>query len=465
MTAFSDLPKKLFIRLGAVLVLAFGASACSSVPDWVDPTTWIGGDNSQASAPPPAQTADNGNGQASTDNGNGQTPDLSTIPEKPEAPSNADEQKAVSDSLAADRSQAQYSADALKGGTEPSAAPPPAAGPTDQSEEVAAGESGSSDENTGDESQTANAPSKPAPITSAPGTLPADNSPAPQEAQTAPPAESAAPAPAPAASNAPPAPNTQIASAETAAPAATTSAEAAVPAVAQTGPQITTSDATLGFHPSSAPPLDPSVAQFVPAPILARYSQTAAIAPPAAVPTASVLAATSGTGESDQTTTHHRHAHGAAMGIGGPEAMSGAVVANFDALQGGASAATIQGAGQAGPAAVVFFSNDTTVLGADAKAQVRAAAQAYLARGSQGYIRVVGHSSSKATSMSASRQVVWNFERSQARANAVARELIRQGVPADKVLVVGAGDSQPVYFESTPPGQDSNRSAEIFFQG
>ena len=49
------------------------------------------------------------------------------------------------------------------------------------------------------------------------------------------------------------------------------------------------------------------------------------------------------------------------------------------------------------------------------------------------------------------------FDKSQARANAVAQELIREGVPAAKVLVDAVGDSQPVYYESMPQGEDGNR--------
>ena len=63
---------KYVARASVVLVVAMGASACSSVPDWVDPTTWVGGsdsDTGQAGMPPDQgqQTAD----------ANMQTPDLS----------------------------------------------------------------------------------------------------------------------------------------------------------------------------------------------------------------------------------------------------------------------------------------------------------------------------------------------------------------------------------------------------
>jgi len=411
---------KYIVRAGAVLVLAMGASACSSVPDWVDPTTWVGSDSDQAPAdqglPSDQQTADNTT----------QTPDLSTIPDKPTAPSTADEQKQVADALKADRSKAQYSADALRGGTEPAAAPPPAEAPP-ASEDLAA-----NDNSTAQPAAPAAPPGPPPPPAAGPGTLPADNT---ATAQVASP-PSAAPAPAVASASMPP-------------PAS--SGMPAVPAVPAAMPQqqVASSDAALGFRPSSAPPLDASVAQFVPPSIMARYQQTAAISGGMpAVPATGTAYASNG-----------KRSH---MGVGGPEHMSGAVVANFDALQGGAVApgAYIPG----GTAAVVFFVHDTTILDSEAKAQVREAAKAFLARGGQGYVRVVGHSASAGGSLSSERQLVWNFERSQARANAVARALIAQGVPADKVLVQAVGDDGSGYSVTAPPGADGGRRADIIFE-
>ncbi len=66
--------------------------------------------------------------------------------------------------------------------------------------------------------------------------------------------------------------------------------------------------------------------------------------------------------------------------------MTGAVVANFDLLQGGAVAPSAVYANTSGvpPTSVVFFPHDTTVLNASAKAQVRAAVQAFQASGGQG---------------------------------------------------------------------------------
>jgi outer membrane protein OmpA-like peptidoglycan-associated protein len=417
---------KYIIRASAVLVVAMGASACSTVPDWVDPTTWVGGsDSDQASTPADqsAQTADN----------NTQTPDLSTIPDKPQTPSTADEQRDVAQSLASDRSKAQYSADALKGGTEPSAAPPPtdAAPPT---EELAANDSAAPPP---EPAKPAGPPPRPA---AGPGTLPADSS-ADNTAAQAAQQPAAAPAPEVASAAVPPP-----------APAAPMSSPA-VPAVSGAVTAMQTTDSSLGFRPSTAPPLDASVAQFVPPSIMARYAQTA-----------SISGGTPAVPAGDTAYASNSRRSKSRMGVGGPEAMSGAVVANFDSLQGGAVAPTAYAGGIPGaPASVVFFPRDTTVLDGEAKAQIREAAKAFLARGGQGYVRVVGHASSGA-SMTGERQMVWNFERSQARASAVARALIAQGVPADKVLVQAVGDDRSGYDVTAPQGQDGSRRADIIFE-
>jgi len=224
-------------------------------------------------------------------------------------------------------------------------------------------------------------------------------------------------------------------------------------AVAGAQPPVVT-DADLGFQPSKAPPLDASVSQFVPQPIIARYQQTAAVS------------ASSGIAAVPAVNGPAVPAVGQGRPMGGPEAMSGAVVANFDALQAASVAPASVYASAAGlpPTAVVFFPHDTTILSAGGKSQVRAAVQAYQSAGGQGFIRVVGHSSSRTSNMPLQRHLIYNFERSQARANAVARELIAEGVPASKVLIEAVGDSQPVYYESMPQGEDGNRRAEIFLQ-
>jgi outer membrane protein OmpA-like peptidoglycan-associated protein len=230
------------------------------------------------------------------------------------------------------------------------------------------------------------------------------------------------------------------------------------PAVPQRVASIAPSDAALGFKPSKAPPLDPSVSQFVASPLIEHYQRTAAMA---GISTTGPAVAVARAQPSKLRTSHT-----AAIGEGGPEKMTGAVVANLDVLVPASNTPSVYANPQGLPAtAVVFFTGDSVYLNAEGRAQVRTAANQFKALGGQGYIRVVGHSSSRTPNMPLERHLEIIFKKSQNRADAVARELIRDGVPADKVLVEAVGDSQPVYYESMPKGEDGNRRTEIFLQG
>jgi outer membrane protein OmpA-like peptidoglycan-associated protein len=478
--------KREFMRLVAVGTVAVAAGACSSlptVPDWVDPTNWFG-DDSQAQAD------------------NGQTPDLASIPDKP-ATTTPDDQKDVAESLGADRSHATYSADALRGGTEAAAPPPPNIEPAQVASDVLPGSE--SDQAARPKKATA-AAAAPAPVPvqtaqvdrsvsrdptgpSMPGTLPAPSQ-SEMLASAAPPPSSepsssltagteAVPAPAPSvapppvatASVVPPSTPVQSASLSEPAPAPVMVpapqpvkvARAPVMPPMQRVASIPPSDAALGFKPSSAPPLDPSVSQFVAPSIIQHYRQTASEAGmySSGVPVRMATAKA-------PRKVARRHSRGVAMG--GPEHMTGAVVANLDALQQPAlppveAAPVYTDAQGSTAAAVVYFPGDATRLSAKTRAQVRSVVEQFKASGSQGFIKVVGHSSSRTPNMSAERHAQVVFEKSQLRADAVAQEIIREGVPAAKVLVDAVGDSQPVYYESMPKGEDGNRRAEIFLQG
>ena len=150
--------------------------------------------------------------------------------------------------------------------------------------------------------------------------------------------------------------------------------------------------------------------------------------------------------------------------MGGPERMEGKVVANLDALGSSPAVPAVVSANGAATA-VVYFPHDSVGLSGSGRAQIRAAVEQYNATGGQGYVRVIGHSSSRTPNMSAERHLELIFKKSQDRANAVARALIQAGIPADRVLVEAVGDTQPVYYESMPKGEDGNRRAEIFVQG
>jgi outer membrane protein OmpA-like peptidoglycan-associated protein len=432
---------QLSLALGIGLILAgcdtisdaasSAGDAVTNVASALDPTTWFGGDDS----PPPA-TAD---GSApSADASASTTPDLANLPNRP-ATTTAAQQQAAAQSLAADGAQARYSADALRAGTEAAAAPPsaadlpPSAADVPPSAQLAMAAPSASDQ-------------------------PPTTDMAPPSAQAPPPvAAPAAAAPPPAALSQGTAAVPVAGGVQTAAmpPPAMASArppgaEPAVPAntpvrgSTMMGSQYA-SDAALGFQPSAAPPLDPSINQWVPSPIVARYRQTASNA---GVAPDRVAAVPAKGGE----------------GMGGPEEMSGAVTANLDAISTpGTSIASMNGG--VAPTAVVYFPGDGTTLSAAARAQIRSAADQYKAKGGAGSIRVVGHASSRTANMPVEKHLEVIFQKSQARANAVAQELIHEGVPAARVLIDAVGDSQPIYYESMPQGEEGNRRAEIFVQG
>ena len=415
------------LRLAAVVVLAAGASACSSVPNWAKPTTWydsvVGGSSSAPS-------------QSDVDSG--AYPTVDSVPDRPQPNSTADERRQIASALVADRSRANYSAEALRGGTEPAAAPPPA-------RPVMAALPNAEATRT----MTAARDASPVEHNAAPAPMPSEDV---QVATVAPPPASA---PVATTSMAAPAP-TPVSIRPSDAPPAVP-ANTVIPG-AQAG---MLADAPLGFKASSAPALDPTVAQFVPPSILARYQETRRasvylVAPHGAVPVRSATPAAYAPGRT------------AAM-----ESGNGSVQVNLAAIQSGYVPASVPGAAMGGPsipivgqpATVVFFGHGSTALDGAAQSRVRAAAVAYRAGGNARFVRVVGHASSRTGDMPLAQHLTTNFKASQDRASAVAQELIRQGVPANVVIVEAAGDTQPVYYESMPEGEDGNRRAEIFFEG
>jgi outer membrane protein OmpA-like peptidoglycan-associated protein len=117
------------------------------------------------------------------------------------------------------------------------------------------------------------------------------------------------------------------------------------------------------------------------------------------------------------------------------------------------------------PAEIIYFAGDGTALSAAGRKQVGEAVAAFKANGGNGTIKVVGHASSRTGNMSVERHLEVIFQKSQQRANTVAQALIKAGVPAARVQVEAVGDSQPIYYESMPRGEEGNRRAEIYLQG
>jgi outer membrane protein OmpA-like peptidoglycan-associated protein len=413
------------------ITLAMGTAGCQTMAD-LDPTGLLGDDTPAPDSSFPTDSTQQAAADASTT-----TPDLAAIPTRPTAP-DASAQANTTQQVTAAGTQAQYSADALRAGTD-AAAPPPTA--TD-----------------------ANA-TKQALATSAPRPTASD---APPSASDAPPTAGSAPAAAPpptasapvavASAAPPPAPvvSTPLAPAPSAMAAPPPGAEPAVPAVPMTAgarmAMANPSDSQLGFRASSAPPLNPGVAQWVAPPILAHYRQTAALAGSAGTGIPAVAAVPANSGRRGKRSL-------------GSSSMSGDVVANLGAVPGSPAGMAAAMNGGTPPTAIVYFPGDGTSLPAAARAQVRDALAAFQAGGGAGSVKVVGHASSWTANMPVERHLEVIFQKSQARANAVAQALIKAGVPADRVQIEAVGDSQPIYYESMPKGEDGNRRAEIFVQG
>jgi len=443
------------VMAAIVLTLGLGTSGCQTMSE-IDPTGLLSDDDATL---PDSQFPTDSTQQAAAD-ASTTTPDLASLPARPTTP-DATAQADATQQVAAAGNQAQYSADALRAGTE-AAAPPPVATDAAVTKQALASTDAAPARAAQDAPPTTNddvppsagsslangqpvaaAPPPPAPAAAPAPQRVASAAPPPGAAPTAPPVAAApeavaAPAPAP------------VRSAPMAPPPG---AEPAVPAVPMTAgartAMVNPTDAQLGFKPSSAPALNPSISQWVSPPILAHYRQTAALAGTAGTGMPAVPAVPVSTGKGRNT---------------GTSSTSGDVIANMDAVPGTPAGMAAAMNGGVPPTAIIYFSGDGTSLSAAARNQVRDAVAAFRASGGAGTVKVVGHASSRTANMSVERHLEMIFQKSQARANAVAQALIHAGIPADKVQVEAVGDSQPVYYESMPKGEDGNRRAEIFVQ-
>jgi outer membrane protein OmpA-like peptidoglycan-associated protein len=115
------------------------------------------------------------------------------------------------------------------------------------------------------------------------------------------------------------------------------------------------------------------------------------------------------------------------------------------------------------PIAVVYFSNGSSRLSARAMEVLRQAAQ--IQRQWGGRLSVVGHASSRTAVVSYAQHMAINQRLSQARANAVARALVRLGTASDAIGVSAVGSERPIFDESMPTGEAGNRRVEIYLVG
>jgi outer membrane protein OmpA-like peptidoglycan-associated protein len=109
---------------------------------------------------------------------------------------------------------------------------------------------------------------------------------------------------------------------------------------------------------------------------------------------------------------------------------------------------------QFGPMSVELNGKDQAVLAHVAQAQ----------RSNGGKVRIVAHSAQDAAGSSPEVLARDNFEVSRQRAIAVANQLMRLGVPANRIAAEAASDEEPAYETNTARGIAANRRAEIFVE-
>ncbi len=110
--------------------------------------------------------------------------------------------------------------------------------------------------------------------------------------------------------------------------------------------------------------------------------------------------------------------------------------------------------------ATILFGDGSSKLKARDKRILSSVYRIYSKNG--GSLRVVGHASSRTRNLNPIRHKMANFNISMARADRVARELMRLGVKKENMLVAAVSDSTPVFYEIMPSGEAGNRRTEIF---
>ena len=119
-----------------------------------------------------------------------------------------------------------------------------------------------------------------------------------------------------------------------------------------------------------------------------------------------------------------------------------------------ASPAYAQSSGQIEPGRfLVYFDTDQATLGPGATQVVTEAAQAYQQTGAA-QIEVIGHTDTTGSAE-------YNLGLSQRRAETVADELIRQGIPATDIATIGRGEEDLLVPTADGVNEPANRRVEI----
>jgi outer membrane protein OmpA-like peptidoglycan-associated protein len=111
------------------------------------------------------------------------------------------------------------------------------------------------------------------------------------------------------------------------------------------------------------------------------------------------------------------------------------------------------------PVGLIFFREGSSRLSSDDLNVLKQIAD--MQRTNGGVVHVLGHASMGTSAMDSRHQQA-NQRISEARANAVAQQLMRYGVPEAAIQTAAAGDTQPLYSEAMPSGEAANRRAEVY---
>jgi outer membrane protein OmpA-like peptidoglycan-associated protein len=110
--------------------------------------------------------------------------------------------------------------------------------------------------------------------------------------------------------------------------------------------------------------------------------------------------------------------------------------------------------------AVIQFGAGSAGLSGNDFAILRKVAE--IQRDNRGTVRIVAHAQQDASDSPADQVARANYEVSRQRALAIANQLVRLGVPANRIVAEAASDAEPAYETTSARGIAANRRAEIF---
>jgi outer membrane protein OmpA-like peptidoglycan-associated protein len=112
------------------------------------------------------------------------------------------------------------------------------------------------------------------------------------------------------------------------------------------------------------------------------------------------------------------------------------------------------------PVGLIYFRDGSSELSADDRSVLEQIAG--LQRTYGGVVSVVGHASMGAGTAGYTQHQMANQRISEARANAVAYQLLNYGVPPNAIRTAAVGDAHLLYSETMPNGEAGNRRVEVY---